>query len=173
MTSRDSFAMRLATESKPHEAMPMNGRPPASARSSLRSGAATRARTASAGSPGMPSTRAKSLPRPPGSTPSGVPVSAKRAGHGADEPVAAEGEHGLAGLGGGAGQLHRVVEAGGLLAVHRNTEPPELGLGRRQLLGRATGAGGGIDDEGDGAVHAEDGGRLASKQCRQRPSASR
>src|SRR3954447_6667022 len=63
--------MRLASESKPSEAMQMNGLPPTVPRSSGFSTPSASTRHAAAmSSRGMPTTRQKSLPRPPGRTPS-------------------------------------------------------------------------------------------------------
>ena len=73
--------------------MPMNVRSPTSPRSSVAHDAAWR-RTLAGGdrvSSGIPSTRAKSLPRPPGRTPSTPSVPPQRSGDRADEAVAAEG----------------------------------------------------------------------------------
>src|ERR687898_283702 len=69
-----SFAMWLHSESKPKLAMPMKGVPSTSATSTSRSAPWTAMRAASAGSLGMPSTRAKSLPRPPGTIASALSV---------------------------------------------------------------------------------------------------
>src|SRR5579884_1599289 len=66
--------MRLASESNPQEAMPQNGRPSTSARSSGRSRPSETTTAAARGSRGISSTRARSLPRPPGSTASTPPV---------------------------------------------------------------------------------------------------
>src|SRR4051794_7559120 len=63
--------MRLASESKPSEAMQTNGFPPTVPRSSGRSTPSESTRHAAGmSSRGMPTTRQKSLPRPPGRTPS-------------------------------------------------------------------------------------------------------
>ena len=64
--------MRLASESKPHDAMPMNGRPSTSPRSSSRIRPEAVSSAAASASCEIPSARARSLPRPPGSTASGL-----------------------------------------------------------------------------------------------------
>ena len=71
-TSRASLAIRLASESKPQEATQRKRRPFASPTSIWRSCPSASTATAPAGSVGMPRTRARSLPRPPGMIPSGV-----------------------------------------------------------------------------------------------------
>ena len=61
--------MRLTTESKPQLAIPANVRPPASPRSSGRTTPDARTEHAVTGFVAIPSARHRSLPRPPGSTP--------------------------------------------------------------------------------------------------------
>ena len=67
-----SLARRLHSESKPTLTMPRKRLPLASPTSIRRLSPASRTATAASGSSGMPSTRARSLPRPPGMMPSGV-----------------------------------------------------------------------------------------------------
>ena len=88
---RRLLAIRLASESKPQLAMPTNARPSTSPRSSapLDAVADDRARRRRVAA-GRSSTRARSLPRPPGSTASSAVGPAQRARDPADQPVAAQ-----------------------------------------------------------------------------------
>ena len=83
---------------------------------------------AAPGSSGIPSTRAKSLPRPPGSTPSTPSESLERVGDRADQPVAAERDRDLAGRRRGPRQLARVLEAARALDVVLEPEAVERRL---------------------------------------------
>jgi hypothetical protein len=65
--------MRFASESKPSDAIPMNVAPSTSPTSTGCGAPFAITSQAASASSGMPVTRAKSLPRPPGSTPITAP----------------------------------------------------------------------------------------------------
>ena len=112
--------MRLASLSKPAEAMPTKAWPSdlAEIRGEGLGPWAITAQAAS-GSAGIPSTRARSLPRPPGSTPrSESGTCAQHVGERADHAVAAERNHGFAGAGRLPGELARVGEIARVAAAH-------------------------------------------------------
>ncbi len=84
-----SLATRLASESKPTLTMPRKRLPLASPTSIRRVSPAARTATAPAGSSGMPSTRARSLPRPPGMIAQRRLGARHRPADGAEQAVAA------------------------------------------------------------------------------------
>ena len=78
MISLVSLAIRFASESKPTLAMQRNRWPLASPTSIWRTSPPESTSTACSGSVGMPRTRARSLPRPPGMIPRGTSEPARR-----------------------------------------------------------------------------------------------
>src|SRR3954447_362452 len=75
--TRVSFAILFASESNPQDATQRKRRPLTSPTSIVLTWPSASTPTDSAGSLGIPSTRARSLPRPPGRIPRGVSVSAR------------------------------------------------------------------------------------------------
>src|SRR4051794_31064281 len=158
--------MRLASESKPHEATPQKTRPATSARSSGRGVAPATTPAAPAGVVGMSSTRARSLPRPAGTIPSTppVPMSAPATAPAKPPPPAATAAPPRpaappppppppsTALGGLPGQLSRMVEA---RRRHRAgvdpVGPQRVGHGG-QTAGAAAAPGRRVDDEAHAPV---------------------
>ena len=179
-TAGASLAMRLASLSKPTEAMP-DERPAAAAphrrraprRGPSRAGRRRRSsRTPPTASSGMPSTRARSLPRPPGSTPEHRAGDvAQRVGERADHAVAAERHDRLAARPPPRGQLARVVE---VARVARGAPSSPCSRSARSTSGASAAglaaAGGWVDDQADGCGHeasvvsARDAGAARSRQ---------
>ena len=147
--------MRLASLSKPTEAIPTNARPADLAQVHAR-GARRRAIVAQPrrGSSGMPSTRAKSLPRPPGRTPSTAPGTSRSASAIAPTmPSPLSATTVSPGRAASQRELARVVEVARVDAAHgqpvRAQRALELG---REAPGLAA-AGGRVDDQADGRGH--------------------
>ena len=103
-------------------------------------------------SSGMPSTRAKSLPRPPGITPIGRPGAGERAADLADQPVAADHDGDLAARGRRAGLAAAVLEAL-VVSTARCSSPAarHRGLDPRQQLQRPAAAGRGVEQQQEAA----------------------
>ena len=109
---------------------------------------------AASASSGIPTTRAKSLPRPPGSTPTTAPGTSRSAPATAPSipsplsvtttrPRCAATDR----------ELARVVEVAGGVDLEVDPERAQARLDGRQRLGGPAAAGGGVDDEGDLARH--------------------
>ncbi len=101
----------------------------------------------------MPSTRARSLPRPPGITPSTAPGNlAQGVGERADHAVAAERHDRLAGARRLGGELAGVVEVARVHAAHRQPVAAQRPLDRGRDASGPAAAGGWVHDQADGVL---------------------
>ncbi len=157
--TRDSFAIRLASESKPRLAMPRYTSPSASATSSIRSRPSTAIRAARTGSSGTPSTRAKSLPRPGGDHRQRALGVAQRGGQRPQQAVAADGDDRLALTPRLGGQLPGVAGVKRLHGAELRAEAAQLGLDLGQATDGAPAGGRRIAED----QQPSDGGSLESR----------
>src|SRR5262249_46749457 len=154
--------IRFASLSKPAEAIPTNvlavAPPPVAAPFALSTSPTSIGRTtpsaivlhASLRSCETPSARARSLPRPPGSTPSTAPGTSRRARRpGAARAVAPQPDHRPARARRRHRELAAVLEIARVDASHGQAERAQLALGAGREPRRAAAAGAGVHEQAD------------------------